>query len=191
LLQFAVWRELEQQFGAKPKNGARIPEKRGLVVLGIDPGYAIVGYGVLKHEGNRFTTLDYGRITTEAHTPFHLRLLTIHEELDALLGQYKPDCVAVEQLYVNTNTKTAISVAQGRGAILLSAAMRGAAIFEYTPLQVKMAVTGYGQADKTQIQYMVKMLLNLRGDLKSDDTADALAVAICHANTAAVTSVTG
>jgi len=151
--------------------------------MGIDPGYAIVGYGVLKHEAGRFSVLDYGRVTTEAGTPFALRLLTIHEGLDALLERYKPDCFAVEQLYVNTNTKTAISVAQGRGAILLTAALRGAEVFEYTPLQVKMAVTGYGQADKEQIRYMVKALLNLRSDIKQDDVSDALAVAVCHAHT--------
>ena len=153
-----------------------------MTVIGIDPGYAIVGYGLLQYEGNRFSVLDYGRITTEANTPFAQRLLTIHDELNGLLGRYRPDSVAVEQLYVNTNTKTAISVAQSRGAILLTAAVHGAPIFEYTPLQVKMAVTGYGQADKVQIQHMVKTLLNLRGELKSDDTADALAVAICHAH---------
>ncbi|MCL2059388.1 MAG: crossover junction endodeoxyribonuclease RuvC [Oscillospiraceae bacterium] len=154
-----------------------------MIVIGIDPGYAIVGYGVLKHEGNRFTVLDFGRITTGPDTPFALRLLSIHEKLQLLFGQYSPDCVAIEQLYFNTNTKTAISVAQGRGAILLTAAMHGAAIYEYTPLQVKMAVTGYGQADKDQIRYMVKILLNLRDAPKSDDVADALAVAVCHSNT--------
>ena len=154
-----------------------------MIVLGIDPGYAIVGYGVLKSEGSRLSAVDYGRITTGADTPFPKRLLAIHEELNELMARHKPDCVAVEQLYVNTNTKTAISVAQSRGAILLTAAVRGAPIYEYTPLQVKMAVTGYGQAEKQQIQYMVKILLNLSAEIKSDDTADALAVAICHANT--------
>ena len=154
-----------------------------MIVVGIDPGYAIVGYGVLKYEGNKFTVLDYGRITTEANTPIASRLLIIHEKLQLLFGQYKPDCVAIEQLYFNTNTKTAISVAQARGAILLTAAMFGTAIYEYTPLQVKMAVTGYGQADKDQIRYMVKILLNMRDALKSDDVADALAVAVCHSHT--------
>ena len=144
-----------------------------------------MGYGVLKYEGNRFTVLDHGRITTEANTPFALRLLTIHEKMRLLFGQHKPDSIAVEQLYFNTNTKTAISVAQGRGAILLTAVMSGAGIFEYTPLQVKMAVTGYGQADKDQIRYMIKILLNLRKEIKSDDVADALAVAVCHAHTSA------
>ena len=157
-----------------------------MIIVGIDPGYAIVGYAILEYTGNRFSTLDYGRVTTEANTQFAGRLLTIHNELDALLEQYRPDCVAIEQLYFNTNTKTAISVAQGRGAILLTAAMRGAAVYEYTPLQIKMAVTGYGQADKDQIRYMVKILLNLRGALKSDDAADALAVAVCHAHTAGI-----
>ena len=160
-----------------------------MTIIGIDPGYAIVGYGVLKYEGNKFTVLDYGRITTEANTAFALRLLTIHEKLSALFGKYKPDCAAIEQLYFNTNTKTAISVAQGRGAILLTAVVSGAAIYEYTPLQVKMAVTGYGQADKDQIRYMVKILLNLRSELKSDDIADALAVAVCHAHTSGIAHI--
>ena len=154
-----------------------------MTIIGIDPGYAIVGFGVLKYEGNKFTVLDYGRITTEAGSLFSLRLLTIHEELQGLLERYRPDCVAVEQLYFNKNDKTAISVAQGRGAILLTAAKFGAAVFEYTPLQVKMAVTGYGQANKQQIQYMVKIMLNLQNAVKSDDAADALAVAVCHAHT--------
>jgi len=154
-----------------------------MVVVGIDPGYAIVGFGVIKYEANRFSVVDFGRITTEANTPFSLRLLTIHEGLSGLFGQYRPDGVAVEQLYVNTNTKTAVSVAQGRGAILLTAAIHGSPVYEYTPLQVKMSVTGYGQADKQQIQHMVRVLLNLQGKFKSDDVADALAVAICHAHT--------
>ena len=153
-----------------------------MIVLGIDPGYAIVGYGVIKSEGNRLEAVDYGRITTEAHSPFALRLHTIHIELNQLLKRHNPDRVAVEQLYMNTNTKTAISVAQSRGAILLTAALHGAPVYEYTPLQIKMAVTGYGQADKQQIIYMVKTLLNLPKAIKWDDTADALAVAICHAN---------
>jgi crossover junction endodeoxyribonuclease RuvC len=150
-----------------------------------------VGYGVLKYQGNRFTVLDYGRITTRAETPFALRLFDIHQKLSLLCGQYNPDCVAIEQLYFNTNTKTAISVAQGRGAILLTAAMRGAAIYEYTPLQVKMAVTGYGQADKDQIRYMIKILLNLREIIKSDDVADALAVAVCHAHSTGMEKAAG
>ena len=167
--------------GALPRE-AREAREAHLIVIGIDPGFAIVGYGVLKYEGNRFTVLGYGRITTDAATPFPLRLLTIHDELNALIDHFKPDCVAVEQLYFNRNAKTAISVAQGRGAIVLTAAKHGVAIYEYTPLQIKMAVTGYGQADKAQIQHMVKTLLNLRGEPKSDDVADALAAAICHAH---------
>ena len=155
-----------------------------MLILGIDPGYAIVGYGMLKHEGNKFTVLDYGRITTDAGAQFAQRLLKIHQELQELLERYRPDCVSVEQLYFNKNDKTAISVAQGRGAIVLTAAKFGAAVYEYTPLQVKMAVTGYGQANKSQIQYMVKILLNLQNAVKSDDAADALAVAVCHAHTA-------
>lgn len=157
-----------------------------MVIVGIDPGFAIVGFGVLKYEGNKFGVLDCGRITTEAGVAFPLRLLTIHEELAAIYGRYKPDCVAVEKLYFNTNSKTAISVAQGRGAILVTSALCGAQVYEYTPLQIKMAVTGYGQADKAQIRYMVKVLLNIQGALKSDDVADALAAAVCHAHTAGI-----
>jgi len=153
-----------------------------LTVLGIDPGFAIVGYGVLRYEGNRFTVLDFGRINTDAKTAFPQRLLLIRDGLNELCDRYRPDSVSVEQLYFNKNTKTAISVAQGRGAILLTAAIQGVEIFEYTPLQIKMAVTGYGQADKAQIQFMVKTILNLRGEPKSDDAADALAAAICHAH---------
>ena len=154
-----------------------------MTIIGIDPGYAIVGYGVLAYSGNKFTVIDYGRITTEAGAAFADRLLKINGELEALLERYKPDCVAVEQLYFNKNDKTAISVAQGRGAIVLTAAKFGASVYEYTPLQVKMAVTGYGQANKSQIQYMVKVLLNLQNAVKSDDAADALAIAVCHAHT--------
>jgi crossover junction endodeoxyribonuclease RuvC len=154
-----------------------------LIILGIDPGFAIVGYGVLRHEDNRFTTLDYGSINTDAGTPFERRLLTIHEALSRVMDRYAPQSVAVEQLYFNKNVKTALAVAQGRGAILLTAARRGLRIAEYTPLQVKIAVTGYGRADKAQIQQMVKTILNLQSEPKPDDVADALAVAICHAHT--------
>ena len=155
-----------------------------MVILGVDPGYAIVGYGAINYENGRFVVLDYGRITTEPHAQFPARLIKIHEELVALLERHRPESVAVEQLYFNKNDKTAISVAQGRGAIVLTAAMSGAAVYEYTPLQVKMAVTGYGQSNKSQIQYMVKTILNIRNAVKSDDAADALAVAVCHAHTA-------
>lgn len=157
-----------------------------MTIIGVDPGYAIVGYGVLTYENNKYGALDYGRIATPADMPFTGRLLMIYEELNALFALRSPDCVAVEQLYFNTNAKTAVSVAQGRGAILLTAAIYGAPVYEYTPLQVKMAVTGYGQADKEQIRRMVTMLLNLHGKPKSDDAADALAVAVCHAHSSGI-----
>jgi crossover junction endodeoxyribonuclease RuvC len=153
-----------------------------LIIVGVDPGFAIVGYGVLRYEGNKFTTLDYGCVTTGPKTPFAERLLEIYESLGGILEKYKPDSAAVEALYFNTNTKTALNVAHGRGAVLLAAAKRFIPIAEYTPLQVKMAVTGYGRGDKAQIQHMVRTILNLSETPKPDDVADALAVAICHAH---------
>lgn len=151
-------------------------------IIGIDPGYAIVGYGVVEHQSNRFTTLDYGAITTTADMPFEQRLLAIYEELDALLERHKPDAMSVEKLFFTSNQKTAIAVAEARGVILLAATRRGVPIYEYTPLQVKQAVVGYGRAIKSQVMEMTKRLLNLKEVPKPDDTADALAIAICHAH---------
>ncbi|MDR1439037.1 MAG: crossover junction endodeoxyribonuclease RuvC [Clostridiales bacterium] len=153
-----------------------------MIIVGVDPGFAIVGYGAVKYEGSKFTTLGYGSITTSPATPFPERLLKIHESLSEELARYRPDSVAVEQLYFNNNAKTAIMVAQGRGAALLAAARLRIPIAEYTPLQVKMAVTGYGRGDKGQVQQMVKTILGLAETPKPDDVADALAVAICHAH---------
>lgn len=153
-----------------------------MIVLGIDPGYAIVGYGVLEYNGNKFKILEYGSIETKAGTDFNERLLKIHRRMEDLILRHNPDAVAVEELFFNTNTKTAIKVAQARGVILLSGALSKAEVFEYTPLQVKQAVCGYGRADKSQVQQMIKILLNLDTVPKPDDTADALAVAICHAH---------
>ena len=153
-----------------------------MIILGIDPGYAIVGYGVLEYDGNKFKVLEYGSIETKAGTDFNIRLLKIHRGMEELIKLYSPDAVAVEELFFNTNTKTAIKVAEARGVILLSGAISSADVFEYTPLQVKQAVCGYGRADKNQIQQMIKLLLNLEKVPKPDDTADALAVAICHAH---------
>jgi len=154
--------------------------------MGVDPGYAIVGYGVLRYENNSFKTLDYGCIKTSSSTLFEQRLFQISQGISLLIEEYRPSAVAVEKLFFNKNPKTAINVAQGRGAVLLTAAQAMLPVFEYTPLEVKMAVTGYGRADKNQIQQMVRMLLNLRQAPKSDDAADALAVAICHAHTCQV-----
>ncbi len=153
-----------------------------MIILGIDPGYAIVGVGVIDYTGNKFKTIAYDAITTHASAPMPQRLYSICEKLDAYIEKYKPDAVAVEELFFNSNQKTAISVAQARGAIIVSVVRKGIQLYEYTPLQIKQAVTGYGRADKTQIQQMVKMLLNLNAVPKPDDVADALAVAICHAH---------
>ncbi len=153
-----------------------------MVILGIDPGYAIVGFGVIRYEKNRFTVLDFGAITTPAGMDFPDRLKCIYEDLTYLFNKYKPDAMAVEKLFFNTNKKTAVDVAQARGVILLAAKMNGAECFEYTPLQVKQSVVGYGRAEKKQVQEMTKQLLNLSAVPKPDDTADALAMAICHAH---------
>jgi len=151
-----------------------------LRILGIDPGYAIVGYGVVDYIGNKFTVVGCGAITTEAKKPFPERLEDIHKDMLAIIEKYKPDCLAIEKLFFNTNTTTAIDVAQARGVIVLSAQMMGLSINEYTPLQVKQAVTGYGRAEKHQVMDMVKNLLSLSRVPKPDDTADALALAVCH-----------
>ena len=153
-------------------------------IIGIDPGYAIVGYGVLDYEGNRFRVVDYGAVTTQAGLPLERRIEIIYDELEKLLHTYNPQSMAVEKLFFTTNQKTAIDVAQARGAIMLCAVKHGAQLYEYTPLQVKQAVTGYGKADKNQMQQMTKTLLALPAVPKPDDTADALAIAICHAHTA-------
>lgn len=149
-------------------------------VLGIDPGYAIVGYGVVDYCGGRFVTVGYGAITTKAGTPFPERLMAIYKDMICIIDKYRPEALAIEKLYFNTNTTTAIDVAQARGVILLAAAKKGIKINEYTPLQVKQSVTGYGRAEKHQVMEMVKSLLNLKSIPKPDDTADALALAVCH-----------
>lgn len=149
-------------------------------ILGIDPGYAIVGYGVVDYSLNRFSVVGYGAVTTKAGTRFSRRLQDIYDDITTLIEKYKPECLSIERLYFNTNTTTAIDVAQARGVILLAAEKCGVGIFEYTPLQVKQSVTGYGKAEKHQVMEMVKSLLNLKAVPKPDDTADALALAICH-----------
>ena len=151
-----------------------------MIVLGIDPGYAIVGYGVVEYHNNHFKVLDYGAITTEAHTPFNERLERIYDCACMLVERYRPDAMAIEKLFFNTNQKTAIDVAQARGIVLLAARQRNIEIFEYTPLQVKQSVTGYGKAVKKQVQEMTTRILKLPEIPKPDDTADALALALCH-----------
>lgn len=153
-------------------------------ILGIDPGYAIVGYGIVDYEANRFRVVDYGAVTTQAHTSFDLRLQTIYNGLSCLIEKYSPDAMSIEKLFFNTNTTTAIDVAQARGVIVLAAAQGGLDIAEYTPLQVKQSVVGYGRAEKKQVQEMTRLMLNLKAVPKPDDTADALALAICHAHSA-------
>ena len=152
-------------------------------ILGIDPGYAIIGWGVIQYEGGRFLAHDFGAVTTEAGTPFLQRLNQIYEQLTIILETHKPDAMAIEKLYFQNNQKTAIEVAEARGVILRAAERCGVPVFEYTPLQVKSAVTGYGQAQKPQVMEMTRRLLRLASVPKPDDTADALAIAICHAQT--------
>ncbi len=155
-----------------------------MIVLGIDPGYAIVGCGVVEYKSNHFRMLEYGAITTEAHTPFNERIEKIFDEAYALICKYKPDAMAIEKLFFNTNQKTAIDVAQARGALVLAAQKCRVPIYEYTPLQVKQSVVGYGRAEKKQVQEMTRVMLNLEKIPKPDDAADALAMAICHCHSA-------
>lgn len=149
-------------------------------ILGIDPGYAIVGYGIVDCVSSKFAVAGFGAITTDSKENFPNRLKSIHSDMKYLIDKYKPDCISIERLYFNTNTTTAIDVAQARGVILLSAVENGITVNEYTPLQVKQAVTGYGKAEKFQVMEMVKSILKLKEVPKPDDTADALALAICH-----------
>ena len=151
-----------------------------MVVFGIDPGYAIVGWGAISFRANAYKALGYGSIETEAHTDFNRRLEYIYDEIFAILNRCRPDALAIERLYFQTNQKTAINVAQARGVTLLAAQKLRIPIFEYTPLQVKTAVTGYGKAKKPQVMEMTRRLLKLEEMPKPDDTADALAIAICH-----------
>lgn len=153
-----------------------------MLVFGIDPGYAIVGWGIVDITAGRLTPVAYGAVTTEAGEEFPKRLLKIQEKISYLLSKYKPQAVSIEKLYFNTNTTTAIDVAQARGVIVCEAARQKIDVFEYTPIQVKAAVVGYGQAEKKQVMEMTRQLLKLNEMPKPDDTADALAIAICHAH---------
>lgn len=153
-------------------------------VLGIDPGYAIVGWGVVEYIGNRFAPIGYGAVITEKDTPFEQRLVEIYEGVLDICKRYQPEALSIEKLYYQHNQTTVIGVAEARGVILLAAAQAGLPIYEYTPMQVKQAVTGYGKAVKKQVQEMTRVLLHLPAVPKPDDTADALAMAItfCHTN---------
>ena len=153
-----------------------------MIILGIDPGLAIIGWGVVKYDGCRFQVLGYGSIQTPAGLLTEERLALIYDGMNQIIDKYKPDEMAVEELFFNTNITTGIRVAEARGVILLCGQQRKLRICEYTPLQVKQAVVGYGRAEKKQVITMVTMLLNLPKPPKPDDTADALAIAVCHAH---------
>lgn len=155
-----------------------------MIILGIDPGLAIIGWGVIRHEGVRFQTLGYGSINTPAGMQTEERLSLIYDGMNQLIGKYHPDEMAVEELFFNTNITTGIRVAEARGVILLCGQQNGLRMAEYTPLQVKQAVVGFGRAEKKQVITMVTKLLGLPKPPKPDDTADALAIAICHAHSA-------
>ena len=153
-----------------------------MIILGIDPGLAIVGWGVVEYKNTRFRTIAYGSLQTPAGMRTEERLKHIYDGVRELIKTYQPDAMAIEELFFNTNITTGIRVAEARGVILLAAEQAGIQIQEYTPLQVKQAVVGYGRADKKQVITMVTMLLGLPKPPKPDDTADALAIAICHAH---------
>ena len=156
-----------------------------MIILGIDPGLAIVGWGVVEYKGTKFRTVDYGAVTTPKEMNTQQRLKRIYDELADIIRKYRPEQVAIEELFFNTNTTTGIRVSEARGVILLICEQAHMGIYEYTPLQVKQAVVGYGRADKKQVITMVTMLLGLSEPPMPDDTADALAIAICHAHSGA------
>ena len=153
-------------------------------ILGIDPGVAIVGFGIVDSEGGTQRMVQYGAINTPANTPLAARLVLIEQDLTELLEQFKPDEVAIEELFFSKNITTGIAVAHARGVILATVEKAGIPLYEYTPMQVKQAVVGYGLAEKNQVMDMTKRLLKLRSIPKPDDAADALAIAICHARSA-------
>ena len=151
-----------------------------MIILGIDPGYALTGWGVIKYENRKFSLIEYGCVDTKPAEAFTSRLMAIYDKMTELCDKYHPDCCSIEELFFNKNVKTAIAAAQGRGTAVCAVASKGVPVYEYTPLQVKQSITGYGRADKKQIQEMVKRYLNLKEIPKPDDAADALAIAMCH-----------
>ena len=153
-------------------------------ILGIDPGFAITGYSITDYRGNKFKLIDSGAVTTKAGESFPLRLTKIYDDLSMIIDEYKPDAISVEELFFNNNVKTAINVAQARGVVLVVGCQKQIPTYEYTPLQIKQAVAGYGRADKIQVQKMVKAILNVEKLPKLDDTTDSMAAAICHAHSA-------
>ena len=154
-----------------------------MVILGIDPGIATVGFGIIAAADGRYGAIEYGAVITKPHQLLETRLCEIYDAVTELIERYKPDCMAIERLYFTTNQKTAIDVAQARGITVLSAAIRNVPVSEYTPLQVKLSVTGYGKAEKKQVMEMTKSILGLAQIPKPDDAADALAIAVCHGHT--------
>ena len=155
-----------------------------MIILGIDPGYAILGWGVIEKKGNHFRTIDYGAVTTDKDMEMPDRLETLYNGLREIIEEYRPEEASIEKLFFNTNTTTAINVGQARGVAILACVKGGLKVAEYTPLEIKMARVGYGRADKKQVQFMVKTMLTLPAVPKPDDTADALAAAICHGHSA-------
>ena len=149
-------------------------------ILGIDPGYAIMGYGVVDMKGNHFDCCKYGAVTTDSKTLMTDRLKFIYNELMNIISEFEPEAASIEELFFNTNSKTALLASQARGVAALACANSGIKVFEYTPLQIKQALVGYGRAEKGQVQNMVRTILNLDDIPKPDDAADALAAAICH-----------
>lgn len=162
-----------------------------MIILGIDPGLAIVGYGVIEAQKGAFRPIDCGVINTPKSDTVPIRLNKIYDGMLSLIEKYKPDCIAIEELFFNTNITTGINVAQARGVVLLACQQKGLKMYEYTPLQIKQALTGYGKAEKKQIQFMVTRLLNLKAVPKPDDAADGLAVALTHGQTARMCGLFG
>jgi len=156
-----------------------------MTILGIDPGYATVGFWKMDVDGARQQVVQYGAIRTEAGGPLAPRLKQIYQDTCLLIEQFSPDVIAIEELFFNTNVTTGIAVSQARGVLLLAGETMGVPLYEYTPLQVKQAITGYGRAEKKQMMEMVRRLLNLQQVPKPDDAADALAIALCHVRSAA------
>jgi len=161
-----------------------------MLVIGIDPGTATTGYGLIRETVSGVEAVDYGVITTSAQSPMDERLLSLYQQLNALVLLHQPDSGAVEKLFFSRNVTTAITVGQARGVVILKLAEEKIPVFEYTPMEVKMAVTGYGSAGKRQVQEMVRELLNLNSIPKPDDAADALAIAICHLNNSKFSQLT-
>jgi crossover junction endodeoxyribonuclease RuvC len=171
------------------RHPARPAESTTVIVLGIDPGLANTGFGVVTRRGGRFVALDGGVVETPARVPIEQRLARLHDELESLLDRHEPDAVALEDLFFGQNARSAFSVGQARGVVMLSAGMHGLPCYSYTPQAVKQAVCGSGRAEKDQVQRMVGALLSLPEPPSPDHAADALAVAICHANGAALKAV--